>query len=142
MYVSYAAHPLTDADLNTLLENSRLNNQERGITGMLMYIDGKFIQVLEGKKADINEMYDVILSDPRHKKVSKIIEGRSVRRNFEDWTMGFKSMSGEKIDEDSGFCEIEQYFRNLDISETSHVTLIFLRLFYNKYYKSLEMAQR
>ena len=141
MYVSYAAQPLSNADLTRLLENSRKNNQDKNITGMLMYIDGKFIQVLEGAKVDINDIYDIILSDPRHKKVSKIIEGRTIRRNFENWTMGFKSMTGEETDENSGFCEIEQYFRDLDISDSSHVTLIFLRLFYNKYYKSLEMAQ-
>lgn len=142
MYVSYASESLTDKDLNQLLKNSRKNNENRGITGMLLYIDGKFIQVLEGAKDDINRMYDVILTDPRHKKVSKIIEGQSLHRNFEEWTMGFKSMSVNTTDKESGFCEIEKYFKNLEIDESSHVTLIFLRLFYNKYYKSMELAHR
>ncbi len=142
MYVSYAAQPLTDDDLVALLEKCRLNNKKRNITGMLMFVDGKFIQVLEGAEKDINEMYDIILNDSRHKKISKIIEGQCVERNFKNWTMGFKSMSGYTLEDKKGFCEVENYFRNLNVNDSSHVTLIFLRLFYNKYYKSMELAHR
>ncbi len=141
MYVSYASKPLTDSELKKLLEKCRENNMKRNITGMLMYIDGKFIQVLEGAKEDINEMYETILKDSRHKKISKIIEGRCLQRNFEKWTMGFKSFTDSKGPTKEGFSQIENYFRNLEIDDSSHVTLVFLRLFYNKYYKKFELAE-
>ena len=142
MYVSYASESLTDSELNKLLETCRKNNLKRNITGMLMYIDGNIIQVLEGAKNDIDEMYDTIVQDSRHKKVSKIIEGRCVDRNFEKWTMGFKSFSTSDEKEKEGFSQIEKYFRNLEINDSSHVTLVFLRLFYKKYYKKFELAEQ
>ena len=139
MYVSYATEPLSDTDLKKLLDKCRKNNMQRNITGMLLYMDGKFIQVLEGAEKEINEMYDIILKDPRHKKISKIIEGRCLHRNFPKWTMGFKSFPASR--EKKGFSHIEHYFRNMDIDDSSHVTLVFLRLFYKKYYKKFELAE-
>lgn len=140
MYVSYAVQPMSDTELTDLLQKCRENNLKKNITGMLLYIDGKFIQVLEGKKNDISELFNTILSDKRHRKVSKIIEGRCVKRNFKDWTMGFRRISSRDTSEASGFNQIEDYFRNLEITESSHVTLVFLRLFYNKYYDAMALA--
>jgi hypothetical protein len=134
MYVSYAAKTLSDKDLEKLLTSSREKNESLDITGMLLYIDGKFIQVLEGEKDAINELYSTIVADPRHKKVNKIIEGKTVTRNFPEWNMGFKSISGKDYHNIPGFNNIEDYFKSHAVDESSHVTLIFLRLFYNKYF--------
>jgi hypothetical protein len=134
MYVSYAVKPLTDKELQELLQTCRSNNEKLGITGMMLYIDGKFIQVLEGDKEKINDLFDYIITDPRHKKVSKLIEGHTLKRNFPEWSMGFKSMSGKDFDNISGFNNIEDYFKSHEVDENSHVTLIFLKLFYNKYF--------
>ena len=137
MYVSYASRPLSDSDLEELLETCRRNNENQDVTGMLMYIDGKFIQVLEGEKDVINDLYDKIVADNRHKKISKIIEGRTKERNFPDWNMGFKSMSGKDFESLTGYNNIEDYFKAHEVDENSHVTLIFLRLFYNKYFNNV-----
>ncbi len=142
MYVSYAVTPLSDADLEKLLQTCRINNKKLGVTGMLMYIDGKFIQVLEGKRDVINRLYDQIVTDRRHKKISKIIEGKSSKRNFPDWNMGFKSMSGRDFESLAGFNNIEDYFNAHEVDENSHVTLIFLKLFYNKYFKTTDLVGR
>ncbi|MCA6073556.1 BLUF domain-containing protein [Fulvivirga sp. 1062] len=142
MYVSYAVTPLTDAELELLLDTCRKNNELLGVTGMLMYIDGKFIQVLEGERDVINGLYDRIVTDKRHKKISKIIEGKSSKRNFPDWNMGFKSMSGRDFESLAGFNNIEDYFLAHEVDEDSHVTLIFLKLFYNKYFKTMDLIGR
>jgi len=134
MYVSYAVAPLADNELEDLLATCRENNEKLNVTGMLMYIDGKFIQVLEGDKEEINNLFGTIVTDPRHKKISKIIEGRTFERNFPEWNMGFKSLSGKDFESLSGFNNIEDYFKAHEVDENSHVTLIFLRLFYNKYF--------
>lgn len=143
MYVSYAHKPLNDNELEELLETCRSNNARLGVTGMLMYIDGKFIQVLEGSKEIINDLYSRIVADKRHKKISKIIEGRTSSRNFPDWNMGFQSMSGRDFESLSGYNNIEDYFKAHEVDESSHVTMIFLRLFYNKYFnKSADLVSR
>lgn len=137
MYVSYANQPFTDASLTDLLKASHSNNRELDVTGMLLFIDGKFIQVLEGEKQVVRDLFEIIRQDPRHKKVNVIIEGRTEKRNFAEWHMGFKSLSGPDFKRIIGYKDIESYFKDVAVNEESHVTHIFLKLFYNKYYKDL-----
>jgi hypothetical protein len=140
MYVSYAVEPMTDEKLTHLLDVSRKNNLQRDITGMLLYIDGKFIQVLEGDKDEVNALFDIIRTDKRHKKLSVLIEGNSEKRNFPDWHMSFKSLTSKEFKKISGYHELEAFFANNPVTDESHVTYIFLRLFYNKYHKSIAIS--
>jgi hypothetical protein len=140
MYVSYALEPFSDEMLESLLTVSRKNNDKYGITGMLLYIDGKFIQVLEGNKEDVNALFDNIRIDKRHKKVNVIIEGTSEKRNFPDWHMSFKSFTSKQFKKISGYHDLEQFFLDHPVTDESHVTYIFLRLFYNKYHKSTAIS--
>ena len=57
VYTSHATHPLTPEDLIELLRESRENNKAHHITGMLLYLNGKFIQILEGMKGDVIKVY-------------------------------------------------------------------------------------
>ncbi len=63
-------------------------NAEAGITGALLYIDGRWAQILEGDHATITSLYDRITRDPRHERVTLdcVVETRS--RLFADWSMG------------------------------------------------------
>lgn len=137
MYVSYAVEPFTDKKLTDLLKVSLSNNVKSDVTGMLLYIDGKFIQVLEGGKEAVNGLFEKIRQDPRHKKVNVIIEGKSEKRNFRDWHMSFKSFTTKEFRKASGYHDLETFFAENPVTDESHVTYIFLKLFYNKYYKSL-----
>jgi len=80
-------------ELENILEVSRRNNSEKGITGMLIYADGSIIQLLEGKKEVIMSTYRKILHDPRHSGIIKLKEGELTERNFSQWSMGFESVS-------------------------------------------------
>jgi hypothetical protein len=93
IYVSSAVKLMNDDELFNLLEQCRKKNITLGITGMLLYKSGSFMQMLEGDKEIVLELYNTISEDERHKDVSKIISGDIKQRNFKDWSMGFYNMN-------------------------------------------------
>lgn len=137
VYVSYATEPLDEPSLEKLMAQSQKDNLSEKITGLLLYIEGKFIQVLEGKREIILDLYEKIKTDPRHEKVSILIEGNIKERNYPDWTMAYRTMKREEVKERLGFADIDEYFKSHEIMEDSHVTEIFMKLFYDKNYKDL-----
>jgi hypothetical protein len=96
VYVSSAVNLFTDDQLQELLEVSRRNNNATGITGMLLYVEGNFIQVLEGEKPKVVETQQRIAKDPRHQGLITLLEGEEPEREFADWSMGFKKLQGRE----------------------------------------------
>lgn len=92
VYVSYATHVMSASDLQDILEKSRANNQIEQITGMLLYREGYFIQVLEGEEGVVSRLFETIKADPRHKGVLIINQRNIEKRDFSDWSMGFKNL--------------------------------------------------
>lgn len=132
VYVSHATHALHEADLLTILNESRVNNKKKEITGMLLYLQERFIQALEGNKAIVNNLYEEIRKDPRHKKVTLILEGNSPHRLFKDWSMGFKKISESDFTRLSGFTDLEKFFAIPPSDAEGSVVMTFLNLFYKK----------
>jgi len=97
VYVSQATRELYEADLARLLERIRPNNSAAGVTGMLLYDGGAFMQVIEGNEATLEKLYNVIIRDPRHKDVVVILEKAIARRQFPDWSMGFAEINDEML---------------------------------------------
>jgi len=92
IYLSSSVKPMNHDQLSTLLQQCRDNNQKNGITGMLLYQKGTFMQMLEGDKQVILDLYDDITKDDRHTGFHKVLSGNIEERNFEDWSMGFFNM--------------------------------------------------
>lgn len=92
IYASAAAASFSNEQLLGLLEVSRRNNQKRGLTGLLLYRTGQFLQVLEGQREVVLELYTKILLDPRHRHGRVISEGERPDRDFPDWSMGFRNL--------------------------------------------------
>jgi len=92
IYVSSAVQLLLDEELLLLLRQSQTKNLNLGITGMLLYKGGNFMQMLEGEEHTVRELYATIRKDPRHHNVLTIITGSLKARNFKDWSMGFQNM--------------------------------------------------
>jgi len=103
VYISSAYELMEDEELLDILTVSRRNNAERNLTGMLIYGEGTFIQVLEGDEDKLKETYRNIAADPRHKSIIKMAEGEVKERNFADWAMGFKSVNAEELARFSGY---------------------------------------
>ena len=89
VYLSEAVGHLSHLDLAELLAKSRANNFTLGITGMLLFKQGRFLQALEGKRDDVMALYRKISKDFRHRKVITLSSETISQRNFPDWTMGF-----------------------------------------------------
>ncbi len=88
LYASRAAVPLTPDVLDAILEQSRKNNPPRGITGMLCMSDEVFVQVLEGGRDEVCELYNTIVGDKRHRHVRILAYEEISERRFGQWTMG------------------------------------------------------
>ena len=88
LYHSRATAPLGEAELLQLLTWSRTYNAAHGITGLLLYSEGYFVQVLEGEEAAVTDVYAHIQRDPRHAQVRTVRQGPGPRR-FAEWSMGF-----------------------------------------------------
>ena len=96
---------MTEAGLVDILNVSRNNNQKNSLTGMLLYGEGTFIQVLEGEEQVLDKTYEVVKADDRHKNIIKVAEGNIEKRNFPDWSMGFKSANKQELAELGGFTD-------------------------------------
>lgn len=88
LYASRATAPLSNSTIESILDVSRTNNRGRGITGILCYSDDLFIQVLEGSRDTVSELYNTIIKDPRHQQI-QILHFEEIReRRFGAWNMG------------------------------------------------------
>jgi len=88
MYVSRAAPTMNQETLATILKTSKAKNPKVGITGLLCYSDGIFLQVLEGGRDVVNQLYNRIAADTRHKDVELLHYEEIGERRFAGWSMG------------------------------------------------------
>jgi hypothetical protein len=132
IYTSYAIEPFDEAKLIELLKKARENNRLLDITGMLLYVNGKFMQVLEGKPQTVKDLYSHISNDMRHKRVTTLLEGESPNRIFDRWSMGFKKLSDDDFKNLSGFEDTDEFFLRQHLTEDSSLVMVFLQLFYKK----------
>jgi hypothetical protein len=93
IYASRAKVTMREAEIQALLESARRNNLARGITGMLLYIEGSFFQVLEGDATSVDRTYETIAGDTRHDRVTQIIREPIAQRSFGEWSMGFETVA-------------------------------------------------
>ncbi|WP_460019683.1 BLUF domain-containing protein [Magnetospira thiophila] len=89
IYSSNFQDGLGQTDLQSILEKSRLNNQKNGLTGLLVYADGLFIQILEGESHRVDTTLRAIIQDYRHWNIHVLLNESIEKRSFPDWTMGF-----------------------------------------------------
>lgn len=97
-YVSTALHACDATQLHELLKKSRKNNALHDITGMLLYKDGSFMQVIEGPESAIRQLYRNICRDPLHFDVLTLLEEETAARHFSSWSMGFADLSNTAQD--------------------------------------------
>ena len=88
LYASRPAAPLTTAVIDSILAQSRAHNPRLGITGVLCYSQDLFLQVLEGSRDAVCELYNTIVRDERHDHVRILSYEEIAERRFGNWTMG------------------------------------------------------
>lgn len=104
VYASAETKPFTPADLEELLLKARSKNESDGITGLLLYHQGSFLQILEGEEESIKATVARIENDDRHDNVRLIFRGEIEKRSFGEWRMGFCRPA--KAEDIPGFLDI------------------------------------
>lgn len=84
-------------DLDDMLHQARTNNAARGVTGALIYVDGVFLQILEGERATLQGLMARISKDVRHETVTVLKEGDVPFASFADWTMAYVSATAAQV---------------------------------------------
>lgn len=96
VYISKASKDLDDRELAEILSVSRERNSRKEITGLLLFVDGGFLQVLEGEKNQVEKLYEHIGLDSRHFTVKRLQSGETGERLFGDWSMAYSPISPEE----------------------------------------------
>lgn len=97
VYSSEATKPMMPGDLENLLAHSRVANAGRDITGALVYVDGVFLQILEGAQDAVAGLMTRIEHDPRHSSVKVFFTGQTPERTFGSWSMAYVDATPEQI---------------------------------------------
>jgi hypothetical protein len=87
LYCSRAVDPSPDV-IESILAKARHHNPACGITGILCYGGGIFLQAIEGGRMQVSDLYGHIQRDPRHKDVALLHYEEITERRFGGWTMG------------------------------------------------------
>lgn len=95
VYFSRASREMSLADLKSILQVARDNNNDLQVCGMLAYEKQYFIQALEGERSVVNELYLDIADDPRHDEITIISYSLITEPCFEQWKMGYAGSSAE-----------------------------------------------
>ncbi|SPF77973.1 BLUF domain-containing protein [Pseudoprimorskyibacter insulae] len=97
MYTSLAVHGFGTRQMRAMLPHIRSNNLKHDLSGMLLFADGEFFQVLEGPRNAVKAVFAAIELDERHSCITVLREGIIARRAFTDWSMGFAEISPEDL---------------------------------------------
>jgi Sensors of blue-light using FAD len=88
MYASRAVPAVDQEELLAILKKSKANNSKEGVTGVLCFSEGVFLQVLEGGRNAVNRLYNRITRDSRHTDVVLLNYEEVEERRFASWSMG------------------------------------------------------
>lgn len=97
IYSSISSTPMQMDELEDLLEQAQSNNSSNGITGALVYVDGFFLQVLEGEKDSLQELMQTISKDFRHENVTVLQADEIPAAAFSAWDMAYVSATPEQV---------------------------------------------
>ncbi|WP_341907586.1 BLUF domain-containing protein [Polaromonas sp. YR568] len=97
LYVSRAAGPQTGTVSTSILSVAQTNNRKNGITGVLCQGQGLYLQVLEGQRSAVNQLYAAILNDKRHHDVELLQLEEITTRRYPDWSMAHVELSDQDL---------------------------------------------
>ncbi len=120
VYKSSAREDLDRYDVSRIINKSQSNNSKSGVTGLLLYRQNTFIQLLEGDEQAVKETYNKILKDSRHSDVKILIESKSSIRIAPQWSMNYV----ESISEDISIKTLFEVFEQLVLESPKDKNLI------------------
>lgn len=117
---------MSDSDIMDILKVSREKNSAFGVTGILLFYNktNQFMQILEGEKKVIFDLYNLISRDKRHSGLKLVYDGSVSERSFANWSMAFtnyESLDRSRLEGYSRF--YEQGFTD-ELIKDDHTTAI------------------
>ncbi|HXM00556.1 MAG TPA: BLUF domain-containing protein [Rhizomicrobium sp.] len=131
VYVSAASRTLSPADLDSILASARRANPQHDVTGMLLYIDLGFLQVLEGPADGVETTYRRILNDDRHTAQRILVDRTGRDRLFGGWSMGFDRPSPDQAQSAGAFKITRDALNDAVPKDKASEIATLLRTFYN-----------
>ncbi|MEN0037925.1 MAG: BLUF domain-containing protein [Cellvibrio sp.] len=128
VYISSAKLGLTHSEINNIVEDSRINNEKHGLTGLLLFNSGNFMQLLEGEELIVDTLYTKIEKDRRHRDVKLLLKEPITHRNFSNWTMGYKNIENLR--------EVKPELHNLFLTEDLNFSI-----YQNNPYRALKFLE-
>lgn len=114
-YTIYTSTPTDDISkevVDTITNESIRWNKNHGITGILLCMEDRYFQFLEGEEQDVVEVFDMIKGDKRHKEVTQRIKGFADERVFSDWSMGSWMLSNDDINNLTAIKDLSEYLND------------------------------
>ncbi len=118
-YLSDSVEHNTMDELKILYEKAKENNRVNNITGVLIYKDRNFLQVLEGEEHPVDQTFKRIKKDKRHKNIFEIINSEIEERIFEDYNFGFTIVNNNEE-----LKNLYQYLDWLKEADSSHANKV------------------
>lgn len=106
VYSSESVMPMETDELEQILEHARLSNSIHGITGVLVYAEGSFLQILEGDKETVEKLMEKIRRDLRHESVTVLREGEAASARFENWKMAYVGATRDQVSRWAGLAGV------------------------------------
>ncbi|MBI9059275.1 MAG: BLUF domain-containing protein [Labilibaculum sp.] len=106
VYLSVSKQELSEKELADFLSVIRAKNKKLQVSGLLLYNEGMFIQVVEGEKKTVQNLFQNVKNDSRHSNIVKLLEEDIAKRSFPDWSMGFKIISNKETENIPGFSDL------------------------------------
>jgi hypothetical protein len=130
IYLSAGINWFNETELKEILEISNINNSRNNVTGLLLYDQGNFIQLLEGEENDVQQTFKKISADRRHKGITPIVSGNIEQRSFPEWAMGFKSTSSSDLNELNGYLDPanKDFLLNKDKNLAINLLKVFVKI--------------
>ena len=101
-YLSFATRNMKancDEEIQAILDEARVHNEEKGITGQLIYRSGIFLQLLEGNRDDVSLLLGRILLDSKRHENLKILFNQTMKKRvFPNWSMDYKYLDDSALD--------------------------------------------
>lgn len=111
-YLVYTSLPRAEMTPEILSEISAIsieNNKENNITGMLLGIENRYLQYLEGDQSAVLKLYNKIKLDGRHHSVTEWISGKAEKRIFGEWSMASWMLSSNELKSHPGLSDINTF---------------------------------
>ncbi len=98
IYVSMLSNGQDETCIPEIMQQAVENNSRSGFTGLLIYINRSFLQILEGEPAALDDLYNRIRKDTRHTMPMTLGTTNITERQFADWSMGLADVTAPELD--------------------------------------------